>query len=183
MLNKEYNDLIEESNKLSNFVEEYIYNNDDNLSAPVNLFKIAEKFNIKVFSAIINKDEATSGINFNTNNPDILANIYIAKNSYKSSNRNRFILAHSIAHCLFHKNKYKDTGMTEYIKDDDFFRSNLSIEEIQANEIALNILMPKLILIKDWNKYGSTESLAFLYKVPISIMSYRLFSLGLKRDW
>lgn len=43
--------------------------------------------------------------------------------------------------------------------------------------------MPSDIVKAMWDKWGSTEILADIFKVSLSAMSYRFYNLNLKGDW
>jgi hypothetical protein len=73
---------------------------------------------------------------------------YVIKvNRHESKERQRFTLAHEIAHFLLHKKDIKDG-----LSDDVLYRSALSNrKEAEANRLAADILMPAS-LVQEWMK-------------------------------
>ncbi len=106
------------------------------VNVPVHVVPIAESFGLKVFK--------------NTNFPDKLSGLIkkvddsyqIHVNGNHPITRQRFTIAHELAHFLLHKDIIGD-GIT----DDYLYRSNLnkSIER-EANQLAAEILMPEHLL-------------------------------------
>lgn len=117
-------------------------------AVPVHVVPIAEKFGLKVFknanfpdklSGLIKKVDDSYEIHVNGNHP---------------ITRQRFTIAHELAHFLLHKDIIGD-GVT----DDYLYRSNLnnSIER-EANQLAADILMPEhLLKTSKYKKMTITE--------------------------
>lgn len=111
---------------------------------PVPVEKIAELLGLDVRLAPLDGD--VSGAIIRSNN-----SVVIGVNSSHHPNRQRFTIAHEIAHFILHK------GVTVHI--DRAFNVNLrdgrssggiDAEEIQANRFAAELLMPKDFLLKDF---------------------------------
>ena len=107
--------------------------------------------------------------------------VVIKINRHDSKERQRFTLAHEIAHFLLHKEEIKNG-----IEDTMLFRSNLSDElEVEANRLAADIVMP-FTLIHEAKIPSSTpfpekvETLAKLSQISIQAMEIRL---GGKEFW
>lgn len=98
---------------------------------PVKVGAIAKAFNIDV-----KKSTLAAGISGEIKETDNVVTIRINRHDVKE--RQRFTLAHEIAHFLLHRNKIGD-GIT----DDILYRSGLSdAQEAQANRLAADIVMP-----------------------------------------
>ena len=111
----------------------------------------------------------------------------IAVNSAQHENRQRFTIAHEIAHFLLHKG-------TNLHFDEDFsvnYRDALSSAakddlEIEANQFAASLLMPSHFIRKDMTRFISDgsdpedaiQSLSIKYKVSKRAMEFRLLNLG-----
>ncbi|KQO75409.1 ImmA/IrrE family metallo-endopeptidase [Rhizobium sp. Leaf262] len=103
----------------------------------------------------------------------------ITINKHEPKHRQRFTLAHEIAHFLLHK-ELIGVGLTDNI----LYRSKLSDErEAEANRLASDILMPRSILRESIKQYGQKK--AADYVAPISMKfgvseDAMRISLGLK---
>ena len=111
--------------------------------------------------------------------------VVIGVNSFHHPNRQRFTVAHEIAHYLLHK------GMEMHVDQD--FRVNLrdqrsseavSWEEIEANRFAAELLMPTEFITRDTRRYetfdeNAKQRLATRYRVSAHAMGLRLANLGL----
>lgn len=88
--------------------------------------------------------------------------------------RRRFTVAHEIAHFVLHKDRIGAS-----LTDDGMYRSNLSTwEEVQANSLAAEILMPKELILRYVRQYGpEAPLLAKFFKVSESAMQIRLRTL------
>jgi Zn-dependent peptidase ImmA (M78 family) len=110
----------------------------------------------------------------------------IAVNDAQHANRQRFTIAHEIGHHELHKSRLHF--------DEDFsviFRNSLSSEaknreEIEANQFAAELLMPRDFVRADIARYISsgtdpevaTSALAARYQVSHKAMELRLLNLG-----
>jgi Zn-dependent peptidase ImmA (M78 family) len=85
--------------------------------------------------------------------------------------RQRFTVAHEIAHFLLHRDKIGNG-----LKDNALLRSGLStIEEVQANKLAAKILMPFHLLDVEMKAGTRTvRELAAKFEVSPQAMSIRL---------
>ena len=93
-----------------------------------------------------------------------------------SAPRQRFTLAHEIAHFLLHR-EFLDGGLT----DDRMYRSRLgTVMERQANRLAAQLLMPGHLVRVAWDA-GATDAaaLARAFDVSAQAMEIRLRELGL----
>jgi Zn-dependent peptidase ImmA (M78 family) len=100
--------------------------------------------------------------------------IKVNKQHYR--NRQRFTLAHEIAHFVLHRDMIGN-GVT----DNKLYRSHLSnYHETQANRLAADILMPKAQVELIFLHSGrSVEKCAMQFEVSRSAMEIRLKGLGL----
>ena len=148
------------------------------LEPPINVVKLAKELGYQVHKANFKNENISGAVKF-TNIDDNKGVIYLKWTD--ASLRKRFTLAHEIGHCIMHRKKYP-AGLMESI---NMFRNpeNHSPEEIQANAFAAELLMPSDMVKAMWDKWGSTEILADIFKVSLSAMSYRLYNLNLKGDW
>ncbi len=138
-------------------------------SWPVDVLTIARELKIKVFksagevslSGKIVKDASYGG--------DSGYAIFVNANHTKL--RQRFTIAHEIAHFILHKDLIGD-GLV----DDALYRSGLSNkEEIAANKLAADILMPwHLINLAMSQGYETVPALADIFMVSESAMAIRL---------
>jgi len=102
------------------------------LSAPVNLAGIARAFGVPIKAATL-----TTGVSGEIR-PDGKGGYIIRVNRHDSSGRQRFTVAHELAHFLLHK-PFIGAGIT----DDALYRSNQSSRiEAEANRLAADIVMP-----------------------------------------
>jgi Zn-dependent peptidase ImmA (M78 family) len=102
---------------------------------PVKLGAIAKDFGI-----IVKKSTLAAGISGEIKEVDGLCTIRVNRHDVKA--RQRFTLAHEIAHFLLHRDKIGDG-----IVDDILYRSALSDElEAQANRLAADIIMPWVLI-------------------------------------
>ena len=148
-------------------------------SAPVNVVKLAKDLGYSVHKAVFKNKNISGGVKFLDGEKEKGA-IYISIND--SANRQRFTLAHELGHCIMHRERYREKGLLEGI---DMFRNpeNHSPTEVEANACAAEVLMPREMVRQKWAIWGSTEILADIFRVSLSAMSYRLFNLGLTKDW
>lgn len=99
---------------------------------PVKLSAIAQSFGLKLISSTL-----PAGISGEIR-PNGSSGYAIKVNRHDSARRQRFTIAHEIAHFLLHRDQIGDG-----ISDDALYRSNLSdIREAEANRLAADILMP-----------------------------------------
>jgi Zn-dependent peptidase ImmA (M78 family) len=113
----------------------------------------------------------------------------IGINSLHPLTRQRFTIAHELAHLVLHKDEDLHIDETSAIR----FRSELSSKavdagEIEANQFAAELLMPSKMLFSEINKLpddlGTEEAvtkLAELFQVSEQAMTFRLSGLGVLR--
>lgn len=107
--------------------------------------------------------------------------VIIKINRHDSKERQRFTLAHELAHFLLHKNEIKNG-----IEDTTLFRSSLSNDlEVEANKLAADIVMPfslinKVKLPPDAKFEFRVEAIASLAELSIPAVEIRL---GKKEFW
>ena len=133
---------------------------------PVDVEAIADELGIKVVYKKPAYDHNISGMIQKKDN-----NFEITVNAEHAPNRQRFTIAHEIAHFVLHQSEIGDG-----IIDDALYRSELSGElEVQANRFAAKILMPlKLLTQEIENGQEDIAILASRFKVSRSAMSIRL---------
>lgn len=102
----------------------------------------------------------------------------IKVNRHDSTGRQRFTVAHELAHFLLHRDQIGDG-----LKDDVLYRSSLSdLREAEANRLAAQILMPKEAVRKAVQDYGGEPenlcaSLAQAFGVSEAAMRIRIDNL------
>jgi Zn-dependent peptidase ImmA (M78 family) len=106
---------------------------------------------------------------------------FMAINNKDPEVRQRFTIAHELGHFFLHPQKdtfveFRDNGTTH---------SPRSLKEIQANQFAAALLMPRKNLLKDIISYQDTgitdkviQALAERYQVSEESMNYRLRNLS-----
>ena len=156
------------SDKLK-LVNDYV----DSVAPPIKVTPLAQKLGIRVFGAPW-PDEISGKIQRDAERGGD-SGFAIFVNKSHSKTRQRFTVAHEIAHYILHERQIGDG-----IFDDAMYRSGLPHrEEVQANELAADILMPKRHVIEMVERHGSdVPSLANLFDVSRQAMSIRLSVLG-----
>lgn len=137
-------------------------------TTPVAVIAIASDLGINVYSGI---GEGLSGMIIKDNIKGGPSGYAIFVNKKDSSKRQRFTIAHEIAHFILHKDAIGDR-----IVDDALYRSGLTnAQEVEANKLAAEILMPWHLINKVMNeKTNSIQELANIFQVSDSAMSIRL---------
>lgn len=141
---------------------------------PIDPILIANKLGIKVYEVNF-KDNNMSGI---ITKQDDKVVIYIEKDHHP--NRQRFTVAHEIGHYILHIKNDSVHQYIEYQRND-----NYDPKEVEANNFAGALLMPKDKIIKTWNKYKELTIdvlitiLSKEFIVSESAMRIRLNNLGL----
>jgi Zn-dependent peptidase ImmA (M78 family) len=146
---------------------------------PVPLEKIAESYGIEIRYEPAEEELSGALIRKGRNK------VVIGVNSFHHPNRQRFTIAHEIAHFLLHE------GIKVHVDQD--FRVNLrdeqsskavSWEEIEANGFAAELLMPTAFITRDTQRFQTFDEqtkqrLANRYRVSKHAMGLRLANLGL----
>lgn len=95
-------------------------------------------------------------------------------NANDPPNRQRFTLAHEIAHYVLHRD------LINSLVDDALYRSNLSnVLERQANQYAAKLLLPAQAVVRARKNQADLRSLARLFQVSEKAMGIRLGELTL----
>jgi Zn-dependent peptidase ImmA (M78 family) len=116
-------------------------------SFPIPLGSIAKEFGVIVKKATL---AATISGEIREENDTFIIRI----NRHDVKERQRFTLAHEIAHFLLHKDRIGDG-----ISDDILYRSKLSdFMEVQANRLAADILMPWDLVQKKLSEYTGLKN-------------------------
>lgn len=146
--------------------------NNDMLKLPVNLSEIAKNNNIDVY---IDKlpDGISGAIRYNEEKEKF--EILIEEN--ESNVRQRFTLAHELAHFFLEKEKIETSGKIHF---DTLFRKEKNSEEREVEYLAGAILMNKEILEKLYDINSSIKDLAKVFDVSESAMTVRLSILKLQ---
>jgi IrrE N-terminal-like domain len=139
---------------------------------PVKVGELASELGLKVIRApmapkisglIQPSDEAESGFE-------------IKVNKYELPERQRFTVAHEIAHYLLHRH---DIGSG--VVDSIMYRSSLtSRKETEANRLAADIVMPAKLVSRELDRLGGlripgvVDEMAAIFRVSVPAMKVRL---------
>ena len=140
-------------------------------SAPVDVIGIAKELGVNVW-AMHTMPPNISGKIFRDSLNGGVSGFSIAVNASDSPLRQRFTIAHEIAHFILHRAKLEAGDVV----DDTMYRSGLSTgDEVAANRLAAQILMP-MNLIQALINQGVTDvqSLAARFQVSLPAMKIRL---------
>lgn len=141
-------------------------------SAPVDVIGIASDLGLNVWKMDTLPDDISGKIFRDALNGGP-SGFSIGVNASHGINRQRFTIAHEIAHFILHRAQLEKGGTLE---DDAMYRSGLSTrEEVQANRLAADILMP-YPLIQQLVDSGirDVQSLAAAFQVSEVAMKIRL---------
>lgn len=107
---------------------------------------------------------------------DSTSGFEIKVNKYEMPERQRFTVAHEIAHYLLHRREI-GSGVVDSI----MYRSNLtSKKEVEANRLAAEIVMPADLINRELKRLGgartpsAVEEIAAIFRVSIPAMKVRL---------
>lgn len=141
----------------------------------VDVIRLARHYNIEVY-AEEDKNKPSAWIKYNKPSDKFI----ITTNSSHSYNRQRFSIAHEIAHFILHTEQIKERWQI----DRDGEHSLLPEEETRADELAASILIPESLILKfveqeglDFNHITITR-LAESFKVSLMVVILRLKNLN-----
>lgn len=150
--------------------------------APVPIDKIAKSKGVQIIRHPIDIEDV-SGFLYHDKNKTV-----IITNSEHSDVRQRFTIAHELGHYLLHEGHpvHVDRGFSVKMRD-DLSSKGVDTYEIEANNFAAELLMPKqmleedLMAIEDINLFegDAIQKMAKKYKVSSQALTIRLTSLGL----
>jgi len=139
---------------------------------PVAVGGLAKAFGLKVLKSSF-KPKVSGQIGPSKDSP---SGYEIKVNRYEKPERQRFTIAHEIAHYLLHR-EHIGNG----IVDNVLYRSNLSNRlEAEANKLAAEIIMPKKLMKLKLSEYQTrtstqlAEELASDFRVSLPAMEIRL---------
>lgn len=144
--------------------------------APIDVFHVAEVLGARIQPEIVS-DDISGALNRHEDGP------VIGFNAQHPPNRQRFTIAHEIAHLVLHED--------EAVFVDRVFRREVTSGdaidpiEIEANSFAAALLMPAHLLQADHATFGrplsseDVEQLARTYNVSQQAMTFRLDNLRL----
>lgn len=122
-----------------------------------------------------------------------MANIYYNNSPQIDIPRQRFTIAHELAHCINHYDLLSKEGRVEFLHDDnedEYFTSedvtdDEKTRELICNKFARDFLIPNDLLVKVMKMFKnvSVSSLAELFMVPEKEMKIKLNELGDKHEW
>lgn len=140
--------------------------------APVKVAGIARALGIEVKSATL-KPRISGQIGPSDTSP---SGFRIRVNRHEAMVRQRFTIAHEIAHYLLHRDQIGDG-----LEDTILYRSTLSDRrEAEANRLAADLIMPRELVRKDLGELGGittpevASKLAAKYDVSEAAMKIRL---------
>lgn len=143
-------------------------------SGGINVEAIAEKLGVRVIDAPGTNPKLSGAFLLNDGEPTLLYN------REHSRGRQRFTIAHELAHFLFHSH-----GERKVFFRDDESTKGIHIREIQANAFAAALLMPEKFMRESvpqpipMHDSETVDKLARTYNVSSHAMSIRLSDLGL----
>lgn len=141
------------------------------LAPPVRLKPIADELGIRVLRMSLGKAIAGQLIRDRLRGGPSGFVVYL--NSDDSINRQKFTLAHEIAHFVLHRDLIENG-----VIDDTMYRSDLdSHYEVQANQLAADILMPIRLVKKALSVEKDPKKLANMFEVSEQAMNIRLSGL------
>lgn len=161
--------------KINKRLEEYAFDiivDNDALRLPVDLISIANNNGIEVYRKKL-PDEISGAIRYNeqTNKFQILLE------ESDSFTRQRFTLAHELAHFFLEKNKLQNSKEIHF---DTRYRKIKDSSEREVDYLAGALLMNQAIVKELYEIKPSVSHLANIFKVSESAMQVRLKMLGLK---
>lgn len=142
---------------------------------PINPQRIANDLGIRVYTAFLGPNVAGKIVRDKAKGGPSGFAIYV--NATEHPNRQRFTIAHEIAHYVLHRDLI-ESG----IVDDTMYRSEQmsNVFEAQANRMAADILMPVRLVKAMWpHAAGSVDTMASSFGVSKDAMRIRLEALGL----
>lgn len=140
------------------------------ITAPVDVIQIANAFGLVVYAD--NLQNGVSGMLVRRPEWGSASGFAIVVNSHEAPVRQRFTVAHEIAHYVLHRDQIADG-----IADDTLYRAvGLSNkQEAEANKLAADILMPWHLLNQSMaGQPTSAHQLAIQFNVSEVAMSIRL---------
>lgn len=158
------------NNELESMASSILVDNDM-LKAPVDLVAIAENYGIDVYLSEL--PELISGaIRYNNNKKKF----EILLNEKENYTRQRFTLAHELAHFFLERNNMEQSDEIHFVPQ---FRAEKNPEEREVEYLAGAILMDKDILTSIFKATSSISELAKIFNVSESAMTVRLKILEL----
>lgn len=168
--------------KINKMLEELtaeILLNNDMYRIPVDVIKIANANDIKVYEGDLDK-RISGAIRYNKqeNKFEILVN----KNDIKT--RQRFTVAHELGHYFLHQDFLKNEEIHVDIMYRAVNREKEELEETRKREKEVDyfagaLLMNKTLLEKMYKENNSIKELSEVFNVSVSAMTVRLDVLGL----
>lgn len=141
---------------------------------PVNPLLVAHKYGIQVYRGDF-KDPNVSGI---IEKSAEITKIFV--NQQDGRTRQRFTIAHELGHLFLH---FRDVNgdFADTIGEDSvvMFRDteHHGPKEVEANQFAATLLMPKFLIAEYWKRGLSIQGMAELFDVSPSAMEYRLINI------
>lgn len=114
--------------------------------------------------------------------------VIIGINSRNAPKRQRFTIAHELGHWRLHKGRLIVDQSVMINKRDNVSSQATSREEIEANQFAAELLMPKRFIVNAFNRRmemgissreGLITALARDFDVSADAMGFRLMNLGM----
>lgn len=151
---------------------------------PVKVDRIAKRHGIKIRYEPL--DEQLSGMIFLKDNQAV-----IGVNAHHRPNRQRFTIAHELGHFFLHSDilqqgAHVDTMITMLKRDQAAALGTVNIE-VEANQFAAELLMPKKLIREYLSREGIAQSaaaddlvvetLAKAFRVSVAAMAIRLTSI------
>lgn len=182
--------------KIKNITVEQLYQLCEiSKSMPISFDKIVKYFKIRImgtdFNFISQSDSVKEQLKGKglilgmVNISDDFANIYYNNNSEIDIPRQRFTIAHELAHCINHYELLSKEGRVEFLQGEETsFNDDSSydekMKEFVCNKFARDFLIPTDLLVKIINtlKKVSLEDLSELFMVPEKEMNIKLKELG-----
>lgn len=140
----------------------------EKVSLPIDLGRIANAYGISLKETSFSEDDVLGLLDRE------LKTIFVAKELRLP--KMSFTVAHELGHYMLHRDKEKDV----YLRLDAV---NLDIqdnvEELEANQFAASVLMPRALVTKYWETIKDVDQLCAIFGVSKSAMYYRLRTLKL----
>lgn len=147
-------------------------------SIPVDPVRLAQLRNIKVHNAVFSETTLSAMVAKRGNNISILVN------TNDAPFRKRFSIAHELGHVYLHLEHDGEFADHDYDLYRDLYvyndtASQNNIKEIEANQFAASLLMPKDLIIKEFKVNSIVVKIAQKFQVSVDAMKIRLLKLNL----